>query len=132
MRRDEGGFALLEWILTLTILLLPAMGLAGAALKWSPRVSAAQLAAYEAARTTVAELDSAAGEQRGREVWENHGFPAEDFAVSFSGELGARGGTVTATVTVQLPLVRLPAGSVGDRSWSRSHTERVPDYASLP
>lgn len=132
MRRDERGIVLLEWIMALAFILLPVVGLAGAAVQWSPRVNAANSTAYEAAKTAVATLDEDSARVRAEEVWTNHGFPADQLEVSFSGDPTARGTDVVVTVTVQLPLVRLPgAGGYGDLSHSVSHRERVPDYRSL-
>lgn len=130
MRRDQRGVVMIELILAVAFLVLPAVGIAGAAVRWSPRVNAAQSAAYEAAKTAVAERDEAAGRDRAQEVWANHGF-ADAVEVAFAGDPTVRGGSVTATVTVELPVVRIPGGGqAGGFSWSLEHTERVPDYRS--
>lgn len=133
---EESGaaYAAVEMILVLGLILLPT--LAGVA--QLPRLvdarSTADLAAQEAARQ-MALADS----------WEEGLSAAEAVVTSTVGNRGldvgdrgplliegslVRGGTITATVTIEVPPIVLPGfGPVGGMvSLSRSATERIDDY----
>ena len=134
--REETGaaYAAVEMILVLGIILLPMLAGVAQLPRWVDAKSTADLAAQEAARQ-VALADSwddgvAAGRAMVATVVDNRGMDVgsvED--VAFEGDL-VRGGTVTVTVTLNVPPVVLPGfGPVGGTiSLSRSATERVEDY----
>lgn len=141
LKRDEAGaaYAAIEMILVLGIILLPLLAGVAQLPRWVDAKSTADLAAQEAARQLVLADSWEEGElaaesivvtvanNRGIDIGsiESVGFDAAPFA----GEL-VRGGTVTVTVTLQVPPVVLPGfGPVGGNiSLSRSATERVDDY----
>lgn len=137
--REEDGaaYAAIEMILVLGLILLPLLAGLAQIPRWVDAKSTADLAAQEAARQMVL-ADSwdegvAAGETTVATVVHNRGIDVgavED--VAFSGDL-LRGGTVTVTVTIQVPPVVLPGfGPVGGNiSLSRSATERVDDYRQI-
>jgi len=128
----EGGFIAAEWALAICVLLVPAGLLAVSFPRWSERQNMAEVAAAEASRTVAVANDTDAGMAAARtlvaEIAANHGVDPAAVSVSFTGTT-TRGGTVTATVNVDLPALSVPAvGSVGSFAWSTSHTEAVDRY----
>jgi Flp pilus assembly protein TadG len=129
--RDESGSVVVEWILGICLLLLPTAGLLSFP-AWVERQNMARLGAQEAARAVALADDTAAGTAEGStlvdEIARNHGIDPATVSVSYAGTT-SRGGSVSATVSVQLPALTLPGlGSVGSVTWSTSHTERVDQY----
>lgn len=126
----DSGIVLIEMVLAIGLILMPVVGVCGAAVVWPGRLNAAHSAAYEAAKAMVSsDGDEGLAQDRAAAVWANHGYDAEDISVAFSGDPEARGGELKATVTITLPAIPLPGvGSHASASWSTSHIERVPDY----
>jgi hypothetical protein len=136
LRTEQTGsaYAAIELVLVLGIILLPLLAGIAQLPRWVDARSTADLAAQEAARQMVLadtwEEGAAAGEATIATVVSNRGMDVGAVrAVDFGGAL-VRGGTVTVTVTLQVPPVVLPGvGAVGGNiSISRSATERVDDY----
>ncbi|MFN2607486.1 MAG: hypothetical protein ABR511_06260 [Acidimicrobiales bacterium] len=130
--RGEAGFIAAEWALAVGLLLLPAGLLVVSFPRWSERQNMARVAAAEASRAVAVANDTDAGVADARslvaEIARNHGVDPADVAVSFTGTT-TRGGSVQATVSVQLPALSVPAiGSLGSVRWSTSHTEAVDQY----
>ncbi len=139
IRREEHGaaYAAVEMVLVLAIILLPLLTGIAQLPRWVDAKSTADLAAQEAARQMVLADSWAEGEAAGdaivATVVANRGMDVgllDD--VDFAGDL-VRGGTITVTVTLQVPPVVLPGfGPVGGTfSLSRSATERVDDYRQI-
>ncbi len=129
--RDEAGSVVIEWILGICLLLLPMAGLLSLP-AWVERQNMARLGAQEAARAVALADDTAAGTAEGStlvdEIARNHGIDPSTVSVSYTGST-SRGGSVSATVSVQLPALNLPGlGSLGSVTWSTSHTEQVDQY----
>jgi hypothetical protein len=136
LARDETGaaYAAIEMVLVLGIILLPLLAGLAQLPRWIDAKSAADLAAQEAAREMVLadspEAGEAAAEAVVAAIIANRGMDPGAFqGLSISGDL-ARGATITATVSLQVPPVVLPGvGPVGGNiTVSRSATERVDDY----
>ena len=134
--RDEEGaaYAAVEMILVLGVILLPLLAGIAQLPRWVDAVSAADLAAQEAARSYVLANGEAEGARAAESVvatiMTNRGMDVGSVEqVDIEGLL-ARGETVTVTVTVRVPPVILPGvGPVGGHiGLSRSATERVDDY----
>lgn len=133
---DERGSATIEFMGLLALMVVPLMCVALVS-AWPQRMNAANAAAYQAARAVVEAPDPAAaadvGRNRAIEVLVNHGFDVDDVDVSFSASAPGRGEAFTATVTMTLPLIVFPgAGSWDAVRFSRSSTQRVSDFRSLP
>ncbi len=134
---DGAAYAAVEMILVLGLILLPLLAGIAQIPRWVDAKSTADLAAQEAARQIVLadqrdEGVAAALETVGTVV-SNRGLDVGSIEdVQFTGEL-VRGGTVTVTVTLQVPPVVLPGfGPIGGNiSLSRSATERVDDYRQI-
>jgi len=136
LRSEQTGaaYAAIEMVLVLGIILLPMLAGIAQLPRWVDARSTADLAAQEAARQVVLaetwEEGVAAGDAMIATVVSNRGLDVG--LVQTTGYDGAlvRGGTVTVTVTLQVPPVILPGvGEVGGTiSISRSATERVDDY----
>lgn len=129
MRRDQRGSVAIEFMILMGMLVLP-FSCFLVATAWPEAMNAAKAAAYEAAKAVVTAPDLSAGEdlgrQRAQEVLTNHGY---DGPVEVTFTDAGRAEALTATVTIQLPALRFPGvGSWDAIPWSRSHTERVPDY----
>jgi len=130
--RGERGFIAAEWALAVGLLLIPAGLLVVSFPRWSERQNMASVAAAEASRTVAVATDTDAGIADARnlvaEIARNHGVDPAAVTVSFTGTT-TRGGTVTATVSVDLPALSVPpVGSVGSFRWSTSHSEAVDQY----
>jgi hypothetical protein len=134
---DGAAYAAVEMILVLGLILLPLLAGLAQIPRWVDAKSTAKLAAQEAARQMVL-ADSwdegvAAGESIVATVAGNRGLDVGSIGgIEFEGDL-VRGGTVTVTVTIDVPPVVLPGfGPVGGTiSLSRSATERVDDYRQI-
>jgi Flp pilus assembly protein TadG len=121
----------IEWILGICLLVLPVAGLMSFP-AWVERQNMARLGAQEAARAVALADDTDSGTAEGTrlvdEIARNHGVDPSTVSVSYAGST-SRGGSVSATVSVQMPALSLPGlGSVGSVTWSTSHTERVDQY----
>jgi len=132
----EDGSVPIEFALGIGLLLLPvAVGVLTFP-TWVERQSLARLAAQEAARTVVLAADPAAGYQAGtalaQRIAANHGAPDAITAVTYDGA-PIRRGSITATVTVAIPLPGLPPFDLLPAlAWTTSHTEPIDPYRSLP
>lgn len=135
-RRRENGFIPIEMVLAIGVLMIPAAMLALAFPQWVERQSLARVAAREAARTVA----QAQTYEQGiidattviNEMANNHDVPPGDMTVSIEGSINA-GDEVTATVTVQLPLLWIPiwGGEISpDAPLKVEHTEKVDEYRS--
>lgn len=135
-RRGEDGSVAVELALGVGVLVLPVAVLVLLLPTWVERQSMARTAAQEAARAMALADEPAAGRAAGEQIAAtiaaNHGV-ADDLAdVAVSGDL-RRGGTVTARVTVRVPLVAVPfLGDVGGFSITATHRESVDAYRSFP
>lgn len=132
----QRGQVPVEFALAVGLLIFPVTILVASLPVWVERQSAARVAAQEAAREVVLADTWADGTRSGALVAErvaaNHGIPPGDLSVGFRGEL-ERGAEVAALVTVRMPALVLPGiGSVGEWSWTVSHTEQVDLYRSFP
>jgi Flp pilus assembly protein TadG len=129
--RDESGAVVVEWILGIGLLVFPMAGLMSFP-AWVERQNMGHLGAQEAARAVALADDTDAGTAEGtrlvEEIARNHGVDPSTVSVSFSGST-TRGGSVSATVSVEMPALSLPGlGSVGAVTWSTTHTENVDNY----
>lgn len=136
MRRDDGGFAVIELAYTVMFWLVPIAILVASLPTWVERQSLARLAAQEAAREVVLSDALAAGQAEGRaivaQLAANHDVPPGDLTVAFGGDL-TRGTEVTAAVTVRIPALSLPLiTTVPAFSYTSTHAELVDQYRSFP
>lgn len=135
-RRDDAGSVAVELALGVGVLVLPVAVLVLLLPTWIERQSMARTAAHEAARAMALADDPVTGRAAAEEVATtiaaNHGVADDLAAVTVSGDL-RRGSTVTATVTVRIPLVAIPfVGDVGGFTISATHREPVDRYRSFP
>ncbi len=149
---DGNGFVALEFVLATAVLVVPMVILALSLPTWVERISMARVAAQEAARAVVLASDVAQGGQRGAalvtQTARNHNVAPEDVSVCYSVHdfvraapqrctglaAVARGGGVTAAVTIRLPIIRLPfllQGLSVLPPYTARHTERVDLYRSF-
>lgn len=132
----ERGSVPIEFALATGLLLLPVAVLVLTFPTWVERQSMARLAAQEAARTVAVASDpvtaAAAGHDLAELIASNHGAPGAITSVAYEGA-PVRGGSVTAVVTVTVPLPDLPVfGGLPDATWTTRHTEPVDPYRSFP
>lgn len=132
---SERGTAAIETPLALLLLLVPVALMVITIPAWPERQTVARAAATQAARTAVLadswDEATAAGEDAVARSGANYGLPAGDLTVAWEGTL-ARGGTVTARVTVRMPALVVPGlGRIGAWSWTASHSELVDRYRSF-
>jgi len=141
-REERGAYAVIEMLLGVGLLLFPTIIVLAQVPGMLERNGVANLAAQEAARAMVLADGYAHGQDAGiliaRSIAANHGLDPDSVAVDFEleppvGEL-VRGGTVTARVEIQFPMVTVPlVGPVWESfTITREHTERVDDFRSLP
>lgn len=132
MRRDEGGFATLEFIVIFAFGALMAAGLY-VTTAWPATITAASAAAYEAARAAVEAPTQESGEAEGRlraeETMANHGY---DGGVAVAYTVAGRGEAMEARVTIELPVLRFPGlGQWDAMPWTTTRVVRVPDFRSV-
>lgn len=133
--RGEDGFAAVEWVAAVGLLLVPVIFLVLSFPLWVERQSMAKVAAQEAARAVAVAHDTASGTEAGmslvQEIARNHGVDPSDVSVTYAGST-SRGSAVTATVAVTLPALSFPGlGSLGSVRWSTRHSELVDQYRSF-
>lgn len=132
--RDRGSAAV-ELPLAAGLLLLPMAMLVMLLPQWPERQTVARAAAKDAATVLANAPDADMGADLARAVVDeaaaNHGLPPGSMTVEFAGDW-CRACTVTATVTVEIPAVDVPAvGTVGAFTWSASSSARVDDFRDL-
>lgn len=139
----DRGHAAVELALGVGVLLLPVALVVTAFGPWSERRVIAEAAAAEAARTTVLELDHAAGGAVVLSAATARGVVPDLIRLGWCGAVpvaveqapGAcpllRGTSVEARVEVWAPLMRTPWGDVGGIWVSGTHTEPIDLYRSL-
>jgi hypothetical protein len=131
----EGGYVSLELVLGLALLVLPVALIVLTLPTWLARQSTARLAAQQAARTGVIAASPEEGAAAAGAVAADAGLdPATDLRVAWEpGSSFARGGLVTAKVTVESPAISIPfLGSLGSFPLTATFSERVDLYRSGP
>jgi len=137
-RTGERGFVATELAAGIGLLLVPVACLVLTLPTWSERQTTARAIAREVGRSTAVSgrCDQAAAVVLTREMAANLGLDPADATVTLDCAPGARlarGASVTARVTVQVPAVDVPGiGSVGAWTWTAAHTETVDPYRSYP
>ena len=134
-RDDRGVSGTIEMLIGVGLLLFPLVMLVAAIPTWIEAKSMGELAAQEAARAMVLADSEAEGIAAGvavaQQIAQNHGFGG-GVAVTFDGSLDW-GETVTANVTVPIPVLAIPGvGTFAGSNVTLSHSERVDDYRSFP
>lgn len=118
------------------LLVIPALIAVMSFAPWLEYRAFAGAAAAEAARAAVlAEADpTAAGIGAVTDMATGRDVGLDRVSVSMCGGTCAlaRGGIVTAAVTVEVPMVETPWGGLGSLSITRTHAEPVDAYRSLP
>jgi hypothetical protein len=137
-RRDERGFAAIELSAGVALLVLPIVLLVVSLPRWSERQGLARAAAREAARVVGLHgwCDEPAAALAVRRVAADAHLEPTTLRLSLDclpSVPVARGGTVTARVTVDMPAVDVPLiGAAGQWSWTAQHKEPVDRYGSRP
>ncbi len=135
-RRDEGEATALSLALGVGFIVLPVLVLVLSVPVWEQRVVDAQDAARAAARALAVAPDWAAGamaaDSAARDLLQGDGVGASQASLDLRGSL-APGSTVTAVVTVQVPVGVLPGvGRVGHLQYSATSSQTVSMYRSSP
>jgi hypothetical protein len=136
--REDGGFVAMELVIGIGLLVLPVACLVLTLPTWSERQTTARAIAREVGRVTATAgtCDRPGAVELAREMATNLGLDPADVSVALdclAGARRARGGRVTARVTVQVPAVAIPGiGAAGAWSWTAVHTEAVDPYRSFP
>lgn len=135
-RSDLGSATPLSLMLGLSMIVLPVMLLVLTVPTWEQRAVDAQDAARNAARQLVVAQDWAGGVAAANQSLvadaANDGLAVGDLTANYSGSL-APGGEVTATVTITVPVGRVPLlGFVGTMHYVARSTEHVGSYRGLP
>jgi len=139
----EKGSAAVEIGIAVGMLLIPAALVVLGVGPWLERSNLARVAASEAARRAVVDLDVSAASALVAQVATNHGLDADEVTLSWCGSPEAapalstsacafgRGTAVMAEVRVWVPLVNTPWGELGG-VWVRGlHSEPIDLYRSL-
>lgn len=132
-RAEERGYVAVELVVAVGMLLLPTLLLVASLPTWSERRHTAIVAAREAAALAVegyprdVTREAAAVAEAVAEV---HGVDPDEIDVRVAADL-RRGGSVTATVAVDMPALTVPfVGRVGGFRWTTEQTRRIDDYRS--
>jgi hypothetical protein len=131
-RAQEHGFAALEFVAGLAILLLPIAVLVTVMPTWSERQEVATIAAREAARTYVVTRDRQKAEDIATEIGANYHLAPDQLRLTLTGDPTTRGGEVRASVDVRVPATAIPLlGANADAfSFTETHREIVDLYRS--
>jgi len=131
---DQGTASALSLVLGTGLIVLPVLVLVLSVPAWEQRAVDAQDAARAAARAlaTASTWDQgvSSADQSVAEVETGDGLAPSDVAVDYAGTLSP-GASVTATVTVAIPVGDLPGlGFIGTLHYSATSTEHVDSYRS--
>jgi hypothetical protein len=134
----DTGFAAIELVAGLALLLLPVATLVLTLPTWSERQTTGRAIAREVARRTagggVCDVD-AAGELAAA-MAQNLGVRPADARTSIACDPGTvldPGSTLEADVTIRMPAVHLPGiGDVGGWTWTARHRQPVDRYVGVP
>ncbi len=137
----SGGFAVVQWVAGLGLVVVPAAVAVLSLAPWYERAGMASLAAQEAARAAVLADDWAGAVDAADRVVASiaargcvgdPGCIRVELASTSPGRLD-RGGSVSATVTVRIPVAVVPfAGTIGGFEHRVTHRETVDRYRSFP
>ncbi len=130
--RRQHGFVAIEFVVAIAVLLVPVVLMVAAVPSWIERRHAATVAAREAAiyaaesfPTDVRNADDVA-----IVVAANYGIPPDEIDVRLRTD-DARGGQVTARVTIDMPAIVVPfVGRVGRWTYTLDYSIRIDDYRS--
>ena len=137
-RAGEAGFAALELSAGVALLVLPVVLLVAGLPQWVERQDVARGAARDAARVVALRgwCDRGAAQQRVEQAAVDGGLGAGALHVTLDCRDAtplARGGRVTARVSVAMPVLAIPMiGSTGSWGWTAEHREPVDPYGSRP
>ena len=134
MNHRHGGFVAIEWVAAVTLLLIPAVVLAGTLPTWAERRHAATVAAREAVRELDREwpgADPARAELVATQVAVDHGVAASDVRVRVVDSGVEPGSQIRVEVRVRMPAVAIPGlARAGAWAYTASAAARVDDYRS--
>ncbi|MCP3857756.1 MAG: hypothetical protein GY698_24030 [Actinomycetia bacterium] len=135
-RRSDAGFVALEWILAITLLLVPAVMLGAGVSRWPEHQQLAQAAAAEADRAAVlAPTHDQATTQANlvaHQVAANYNTPDAAIAVSVDAPQWDWGAQIAVTVTVTMPTLEIPGiGTWRATNWSTTTTQHIEDHRGL-
>src|SRR5262245_8577006 len=134
----NAGFAAVELVAGIALLLLPVASVVFTVPTWSERQSAARAIVREIARGAVVTgaCDEQSASVLARAMAVNLGVPGAAVTVELECPNGfalVPGGDVAAAVTVRMPAVHLPArGDVGAWGWTARHRQPVDRYLGTP
>lgn len=131
---SERGSAVVEFVAAVGLLLLPTAMLVASIAPWVQRQAVARSVAREVARDAVVAttLDERRADDIAARMAGTAGLGPEALQVEIDG-VPTRGGLVTATVTVDIPVTVIPGlVELGAVAWTVHHTEAVDLYRSLP
>ncbi|HEX5587055.1 MAG TPA: hypothetical protein VFZ17_07080 [Acidimicrobiia bacterium] len=134
----EVGFAAIELVAGLALLLLPVAIVVLTLPTWAERQTTGRAIAREVARRTAASgvCDVAAARELAGSMARNLGVPPGDAHAAIGCEPGAvldPGSTLEADVTVRMPAVHLLGiGDLGAWTWTARHREPVDVYVGAP
>lgn len=129
---NERGSVPLEFAAAVGLLLIPAVLLVLSFAPWVERQMMAREIARDAARSVAISATITDVRPMAEQIARNYDTDPADVIVDVAGDT-SRGGLVTATVSVQMPLIEIPGvGELGTVTWRVHHTEQVDIYRSLP
>lgn len=132
-RSGQRGYVAVEFAAAVGLLLLPVLLLVASLPSWAERRHTAIVAAREAAATALEGYPrDASGDAAAVAEWiaAVHGVGPDEIDVRVSGDV-RRGGSVTATVTIDMPAIDVPLiGGVGGFHWTTSQTRRIDEFRS--
>lgn len=133
----QRGFVAIELALGTGLLVIPVAMLVLTVPTWSERQATARAIVREVSRSAAIAgmCDPGTANEIARSMAANLGLDPGDVRVELdcvSGHPLARGGRITAGVTVQMPALHIPGVTdVAAWSWSARHTEPVDPYRSF-
>ncbi len=131
---NQRGSAVVEFVAAVGLLLLPTVMLVASIAPWVQRQAIARSAAREVARDAVVTMtvDGRRASDVAEQIATNAGLDPTALRATVEGSLD-RGGLVTATAAVDIPVTVIPGiVEFGAVTWTVHHTESVDMYRSLP
>ncbi len=135
-RLDDGGFVALEWVLAITLLLIPAVMLGAGVSRWPEHQQLAQAAAAEAARAAVLapthEQALTQADLVAHQVAANYNIPDVAITVTVDAPQWDWGAEIAVTVTVTMPTLEIPGiGTWRATNWSTTTTQHIEAHRGL-
>lgn len=132
-RKSQHGYATVEYLLGIALLLVPLTILVLSFSSWYQSSSMTRIASREAARTYAVKKDAALAQAAAIEIAKNYGQNIDAMTVELEGDPNVPGSDVTALVQLKLKSIRIAALDLDgpQLTLTSRHSEPIDVYISV-